>query len=398
MSNAAGTTKTIESGTVITAEGSLQGYYDPTGYYNGLTTNHRRISASASGSNPSNVVTISAFNNLEKNTKDTGQIVVSGDIANYVSPANATASISIVNRNGLNTDVFPVQEAGEVIFGPTNPTDAVSAGNENNFIQLVNEAGTVTTKWYAIASGGSISNGDALSGASGGGFDYPSGSRAYLIGGNLSTTASNFASAVNAYDVGFSGSAASPRSTSDLLSGNPTQSVTLTVAFTGSTPNRVGITSAALTTGAQVSSGQIKVNDFGVTTAGANELILGETTGSNDNTINYFTITDSASNVKNYFPSHDSTNQPTGSTGTRTFDDGSTKSVVYFNFSSSGNNAAAGLALVQAINGSSGHPSTITAQNNGSGNVGLTHDVVGTAGNGAALAKANIANSVATIF
>ena len=396
LSNAAGSSVSIESGTIISADSALQGYYDPTGYYNGLTTSHRRISTTASGSNPSNVVTISAFNNLEKNTKATGQIVVSGDIANYVSPVNATASIGIVNRNGLNTDVFPVQEAGEVIFGPTNPTDAVSAGLENNHIQLVNEAGTVTTKWYAIASGGSISNGDALSGASGGGFTYPSGSRAYLIGGNLSATASNFASAVNAYNVGFSGSVASPRSTSDALSGNPTQSVTLTVAFTGSAPNRVGITSAALTTGAQVSDGQIKVNDFGVTTAGANELILGETTGSNDNTINYFTITDSASNVKNYFPAHESS-QSTGSTGTRTLDDGSTISVVYFNFASNGSNNDAAVALVTAINGSSGHPSTITAQNNGSGNVGLSHDIVGTAGNGAALAKANIANSVATI-
>jgi len=402
LSNAAGTTKTIESGTVITADSSLQGYYDPTGYYNGLTTKHRRISASASGSNPSNVVTISAFSNLEKNTKATGQIVVSGDIANYVSPVNATASLEIVNRNGLNTDVFPVQEQGEVIFGPTVPTDAVSAGNVNNFIQLVDEAGGTTTKWYAIASGGSVSNGDALSGNNGA-FTYPSGSRAYLIG-DLQTTASNFASAVNAYDVGFAGNASDPRSTTDPTAGTPTRSVTLTAAFTGSAPNRVGITSAALTTGAQVSSGQLKVNDFSSVgavgaglSAGVNELILGETTGSNDNTINYFTITDSAGNTKNYFPSHDATNQNTGTTGTRTFDDSSTKSVVYFYFASNADNATAATALVSAINGSSGHPSTITAQKNSGGNVGLSHDVVGTAGNGATLAKANIANSVATI-
>ena len=396
LSNAAGTTKTIESGTVITAESSLQGYYDPTGYYNGLTTKHRRISTSASGSNPSNVVTISAFSNLEKNTKATGQIVVSGDIANYVSPVNATASLAIVNRNGLNTDVFPVQEEGEVIFGPTNPTDA-DVSNVNNYIQLVDEAGGVTTKWYAMTSG---TNGDALSGTSTAGFTWPTGARLYRIGGDLNTTASNFASAVDGYNVGFAGSVSSPRNTADQY-GATTKSVTLTAAFTGSAPNRVGITSAALTAGSGISSAQLKTNDFSSggaigsgLNAGVNELILGETTGSNDNTINYFTITDSSSNVKNYFPSHDSTNQATNSTGTRTLDDGSTISVVYFNFASGGNNNAAALALVSAINNTN---QTITAQNNGSGNVGLSHDVVGTAGNSAALAKANIANSVATI-
>jgi len=398
LSNAAGTTKTIESGTVITADSSLQGYYDPTGYYNGLTTKHRRISASASGSNPSNVVTISAFNNLEKNTKATGQIVVSGDIANYVTPVNATASIAIVDRNGLNTDVFPVQEQGEVVFGPTNPTDA-GQSTVNNYIQLVDEAGGATTKWYAMTSG---TNGDALSGTSSAGFTWPTGARLYRIGINVNETASNFASAVNGYDVGFAGSASNPRNTTDQF-GNTTKSVTLTAAFTGSAPNRVGITSAALTSGSGIQSGQLKTNDFSSLAAigsgldaGVNELILGETTGSNDNTINYFTITDSAGNVKNYFPAHDSS-QSTGSTGTRTFDDGSTKSVVYFNFASNGNNNAAATALVTAINGSSGHPNTITAQNNGSGNIGLSHDIIGTAGNSAALAKANIANGVATI-
>ena len=401
LSNAAGSSVSIESGTIISADSALQGYYDASGYYKGLTTSHSRVSASASGSNPSNVVTIGTFGNLEKNTKATGQIVISGDIANYISPVNATATIGIVDRNALNTDVFPVLEQGEVVFGPTNPTDAVSAGLINNHIQLVHELGGETTKWYAIASGGSVSNGDALSGNNGA-FTYPSGSRAYLIGGDLDTTASNFATAVNAYDAGFAGTASSPRNTTD-LSGATTKSVTLTVVQTASAPNRIGITSAALTTGAQVSSGQLKTNDFSSgaavgagLNAGVNELILGESTGSNDNTINYFTITDSAGNVKNYFPAHDSS-QSTGSTGTRTLDDSSTVSVVYFNFASNASNTTAAIALISAINGSSGHPSTITAQNNGSGNIGLSHDVTGTAGNGAALAKANIANGVGTI-
>ena len=76
---------------------------------------------------------------------------------------------------------------------------------------------------------------------------------------------------------------------------------------------------------------------------------------------------------------------------------GSAKSVVYFYFASDADNATAATALVSAINSPAGHPSTITAQKNSGGNVGLSHDVVGTAGNGATLAKANIANSVATI-
>lgn len=62
---------------------------------------------------------------------------------------------------------------------------------------------------------------------------------------------------------------------------------------------------------------------------GANELILGESTGSADSNINYISITDSAGTTKNYFPSETNT---TGSTGTRTLDDSSTVSVVYFNW------------------------------------------------------------------
>jgi len=349
----------------------------------------------AGADNPSNTVTITSFNSLERDTASTAQITISGDITNYVSPANATASIAIANSNGLNTDVFPVGESAQIKFG-LQPADSDNT-DANNFIQLVSEDGAQTTKWFARTSG---TNGAALSGNNGQ-FTYPSGARQYNIGASVVLTARNFKGAVETYSQGFAGSLSQPQQVvSDVLGADDTQNITLTAAPTGSAPNRVGATSATLTLGSSFAShntnnpNTIAVVDF---TGGINELILGETTGSNDNTINYFTITDSASNVKNYFPSHDSTNQPTGSTGTRTFDDGSTKSVVYFNFASNGNNGAAGLALVQAINGSSGHPNTISAQNNGSGSVGLTHDLAGTAGNGAALAKSNIADSVATI-
>ena len=394
-----GTTETIETDAIITASSDLHGFYNANGYYNDITTSYRRVTASATGSNPSNVVTITSFANLERNTKATGQIVVSGDIANYTKPVKATGSITIVQRNNLNTDTFVVAEQGQVLFGPTNPTDA-NTSNVNNYIQIVDEGGSTTTKWYAMTTG---ANGDTLTGTSGAGFTWPSGARLYLIGDDFTATASNFAAAVNAYGVGFGGTASDPRSTVN-TSNQSVAGVTLTVATTGSAPNRVGITSASITAGSGISAGQLKADDFGSSNAlaanlnaGVNELILGESTGSNDNTINYFTITDSAGNTKNYFPSHDLTNQDTGDTGTRTFDDGSTKSVVYFRFGATAGNNAAATALANAINDTTvGHGNTITAVASGT-TVNLTHDLIGAAGNNATIAKANIANSAATI-
>ncbi len=395
LSNAAGTTKTIESGTVITAESSLQGYYDPTGYYNGLTTKHRRISASASGSNPSNVVTISAFSNLEKNTKATGQIVVSGDIANYASPVNASGSITIANRNGFNTDVLPVAETAVIKFG--NQPTASDNTDANNFIQIVNESGGETTKWFARSTG---TNGDALSGNNGT-FTWPTGARQYNIGGSLADTATNFKLAVRSYSTGFGGTVSGPTTGAASVAGlNDTQDITLTAEIQGSAPNRVGATSATLTYGSSFTS--TNTDGSGNTIAGTNfvggidEDIVGESTGNTaDSAINYITIANGAGLTKNYFPAHDSS-QTTGSTGTRTLDDSSTVSVVYFNFASNGSNADAAEALKDAINHSNGHSSSIQATRSNAV-VNLAHGSSGTGGNSATLAKANVADSVATI-
>ena len=396
LSNAAGSSVSIESGTIISADSALQGYYDPTGYYNGLTTSHRRISASASGSNPSNIVTISAFNNLEKNTKATGQIVVSGDIANYASPVNATGSITIANRNGFNTDVLPVAETAVIKFG--NQPTASDNTDANNFIQIVDESGAETTKWFARSTG---TNGAALSGTSSGGFSWPTGARQYNIGGSILLTARNFKAAVESYGAGFGGTLSQPQeNASSILGGNNTQDITLTAEIQGSAPNRVGATSATLTYGSSFAS--TNTDGSGNTISGTNfvggidEDIVGESTGNTaDSAINYITIANGAGLTKNYFPAHDSS-QTTGSTGTRTLDDSSTVSVVYFNFASNGSNADAAEALKDAINHSNGHSSSIQATRSNAV-VNLAHGSSGTGGNSATLAKANVADSVATI-
>jgi len=396
-----GTTEKIESHKIITASKNLYGYYDNTGYYNGITTSHRRVTTSATGSNPSGTITIQDYDDLERNTKSTGQIVISGDIANYTKPVKATGSITIVQRNNLNTDVVgATAEEGTVQFY-NQPVNA-DGTDANNHILVTHESGNPTRKWFALSG---ITNGADLSGTASAGFTWPSGAKGYLIGTTVEETAQNFADAVNADNTGFAGSASNPRDGTAITFGfNTPEEVTLTVAITGSAPNRKGNDGAVLSAGSTLIASNNYTETDGSTqagvkiipfTGGVNELILGETTGSNDNTINYFTLTDSAGNTKNYFPAHDST-QTTGSTGTRTLDDNSTVSVVYFNFASNANNNGAATALANAINHNNGHGSTITAVASGA-TVNLTHDLTGAAGNNATIAKANIANSAATI-
>jgi len=391
LSNAVGSTATIQSDTVISAESSLHGYYDPSGYYNGMTTKYQRVSTTATGSNPTSTVAITSFNSIERNTKSTGQIVVSGDIANYISPVNATGSVTIENENNFKVDVNPVQETAIIKFG--NQPTASDTTNVNNYIQLISESGGITTKWFARSTG---TNGAALNGSNGT-FTWPTGARQYNIGGNIELTATNFAQAVNGYEEGFTGSAASPQDgNAPFVGGNTTEDVTLTVALTGTTPNRKGDDSASLTYGSTFTA--INTDGSGNTIAGpnfsggANELVQGESVGSTaDTNINYISITDSAGTTKNYMPSDTNTS---GSTGTRTLDNGSTVSVVYFKWSGGNNNCATSLAV--AINHANGHPSTITATT-ASAVVNLSHDITGTAGNSATIAKTNTADSVATI-
>lgn len=393
LTNASGTTNTITSDTVIKAEDTLIGYYDPTGYYHNLTTKMRRLSTSATGSNPTGNITISNYAQLHANSRATGQIVVSGDIANYTKPANATGSITIANHAGFNVDLTPVAEAGNVKFA--NQPAVSDTTNVNNYIELIGEGGSATSKWFARNTG---TNGAALSGNNGT-FTWPANAYQYNIGGDIATTAGNFGSAVDNW-IGWQGSVSSVRTENNpVVGGNTNQVVDLTSAITGSTPNRLGDSGAALSVGSTFSAinDAGSGNNIGITqfAGGVNELILGETSGSADSTINYITITDSASNTKNYMPSE--TNS-TGSTGTRTLDNGSTVSVVYFNWDTANpkNNNACAIQLQDAINHNNGHGNTITATRTGA-TVNLSHDLIGSAGNNATLAKTNTANSVATI-
>ena len=287
-----------------------------------------------------------------------------------------------------------MQEVGKVRFGiqPVNATDS----DLNNYIQLTGEDGTVT-KWFARSTG---TNGAQLTGG-----NWPgTGAYQYNIAGTYGLTAREFSTAVNGYNAGFAGSAAQPvTGTETYVGGNVTQDVILTAALTGSTPDRVGLTSAAFAVGSSFYSnnGDPAASNTNfiepVTFAGGvNEDIQGETGTDDDGDINYITIVDSASNTKHYFPSHDATNQATGSTGTRTKEDDSTVSVTYFQWASNGSNTDCASALSAAINHANGHPSTITASPS-SATVNLSHDITGAAGNAATLVRNEVGDSAATI-
>ena len=378
-----GVTKTIQTDTVIKATNRLIGYYDSSAYYDGHATSYRRLSTSASGSNPQGTVTVSDYSNLPVNVRATGEVAFSGVPAHYSSPVKATSTITIAGQANFKTDVFPAgSTSGYIKFGvvPDSATDS----DTTEFIQITKEDGGEVTKWFAVDG---ATNNSALTGG-----NWPAGARAYTRSTDAEQIATNLAAAINAYDAGWAGSVSAGADPTDATQNPPSSSVLFTGGIVGSSPNRKGA-DGDITLGSGLPAGITRVQISG----GANELIQGETTGhTSDANINYITITDSAGNARNYFPSHDSTNQPTGSTGTRTLDDSSTVSVRYFQWSSSGNNNNAASALNSAINASSGHGSTITATVS-SNVITLTHDLTGTAGNSATLAKNNVADSVATI-
>lgn len=380
LTESGGSTKTVETDTVIKASDKLTGYYDASGYYDLNSTSYQRISTAASGSNPTGTVTIDDYDDVEVNTQATGQIAITAnDIANYASSIKATGSITIANQNNLKVDVTASgSTAGFIKFGAI-PDSAIDS-DTTEFIQVTNENGAVITKWFAIDG---ATNAAPLSGGS-----WPAGARAYTRSTSATQIATNLAAAINTYNNGWSGSVTAGADPTDGQASPPSDSVIFTGGVAGSAPNRKGA-DGDITLGSGLPGGVTRVQISG----GANELILGETTGSADTNINYISITDSASTTKNYFPSE--TNS-TGSTGTRTLDNSSTVSVVYFNWSGVNQNSNCATALVAAINHANGHPSTITATANGA-DVNLSHDVSGTAGNSATLAKTNTADSVATI-
>tara|TARA_B100000902_G_scaffold156215_1_gene152562 strand:+ start:2566 stop:5532 length:2967 start_codon:yes stop_codon:yes gene_type:complete len=376
-----GTTKTIQSDTVIKAVDSLHGYYDASGYYNGLTTKYQRIATNATASNPSGTATIDDYDDLERNTQATGQIVVSGTPTHFSTAVNATGSVTIANENNFKVDVAPsvnVANSGQVKFGaiPDSATDS----DLTEYIQVTNEDGTVVTRWFAVDG---ATNGDELTGGS-----WPSNSYSYARSTTDTVIANNFAISINRYNAGWSGSASSGSDPTDTQASPPSICTLFTGGIAGSTPNRK-CAEADITLGSGLPAGITRIQPAG----GTNEIIRGESTGSADSDINYISITDSAGTTKNYMPSETKT---TGTTGTRTLDDSSTVSVVYFNWGGNSQESNCAEALKEAINHANGHPSTITATRSGAV-VNLSHDIIGTAGNSATIAKTNTANSAATI-
>lgn len=373
------TTKTITTDTVIKPVNTLRSFYDSSGYYSNHNTSYQRISASATGSNPQGTVTISGYSSLPVDVKATGQIVVSGTPTHYVSPVNATGSVTIANESNFKVDVTASgSTGGHVKFGAI-PDSAVHT-DTTEYIQITNEEGSVVTKWFAVDG---ATNGAALTGGS-----WPAGARAYTRSTDAPTIATNLAAAINSYDDGWKGSASAGPDPLDTSFSPPSNTVVFTGGIGGSAPNRKGA-DGDITLGSGLPGAVTRVQISG----GANELILGESTGSADSNINYISITDSAGTTKNYFPSETNT---TGSTGTRTLDDSSTVSVVYFNWGGNSQESNCAEALKTAINHANGHPSTITATRSNAV-VNLSHDIIGTAGNSATIVKTNTADNAATI-
>ena len=96
LTESGGSTKTITSDTVITAVDTLHGSYDASGYYADRTTSYQRVSAAATGSNPTGTVTIQDYDDLESNVAATGQIVIDGD-NNLAQMSNSTIDTVIGN-------------------------------------------------------------------------------------------------------------------------------------------------------------------------------------------------------------------------------------------------------------------------------------------------------------
>ena len=380
-----GVTKTIQTDAVIKPVNTLRSYYDSSGYYSHHNTSYQRISTTATGSNPQGSVTINGYSNLPVNTRATGQVAFSGVPSHYSSAIKATATITIAGQGNFKTDTFhSISTIGMVKFNSV--PDSATSSDTTEYIQVTNEDGGEITKWFCVSG---ITNGQAM------GVGWPAGARGYLrpsSAGDMEGCATNFAAAVNSYDNGWAGSVSAGVDPTDTTASPPSTSALFTGGIIGSAPNRK-CASGSLVKGSGLTSEVSIVQIAG----GVDELIQGESTGATaDTNINYITIADSAGNTRNYFPSHDNTNQPTGSTGTRTLDDSSTVSVRYFRWASGGNNNDAAAALQSAINANSGHGSTITATRSGN-TITLTHDLTGTAGNSATLAKTNTADNAATI-
>tara|TARA_R100000353_G_scaffold131218_1_gene93100 strand:- start:2155 stop:4893 length:2739 start_codon:yes stop_codon:yes gene_type:complete len=366
---------------VITSNNTLHGYYDSTGYYDGISTSLRQIGSSAQNALPFNTISIdSAFSANELDTSDaqaTGSVTISGTPQSYYPAQNATASITAPNNN-FSVDTYPVKEVGQVKFY-SNPSHATPNSNSTDCILVTTEAG-ITYRWFAqsASQGFTGSSGDPLTGT------WPANSFAYLIGTTNEDTAGEFYKGIGGNSSFWAGVISNPGADA-----NPTLNpgnivLTFTAAFTGSAPNRVGDTNASLA--------------IGTTLASNSSIAVAQMAGGVDEvqvTNNFITITTGGSAKKYHpYPSgyFDASEVTVGTSVTRGSD-------TVFPFLKGSTLANTYTGLAQAINHSNGN-TQITATT-GSGSplpLNLTVDAAGTTGNSYNITETNMTHVTVTNF
>ena len=387
-----GTTKTIQSDTVIKAVDSLQGYYDATGYYNDMTTGYQLVSASATGSNPQGTITVSDYDDLEVNTKATGQVVIGADdIANYVSPVAATGSYTIANANSIPCNTPPVYATAIVAINALIPS-SYNSGTPlaSDYLEIKDSAGA-SVKFYQFVNGSqpdSRSSGTSLSTyQDSAGTDY--GTLSYLY---LDTDTPGIAASENSAAVSLTTAINAARSAGHLDISTATSSgKTVSLLSAATTPtnhnndqNGIG-TGTWVTTGGPSSGAVYSVAGWGASygsptqTSGVNEV----------EDIEFITIESTDGTTKKYKASTDSAH----STGQVITDSASNQCVL---FKIGGNATQTATNLRTAINHTNGHNGKITVSTSGATRT-LTQATVGTGGNNTITRTGGITNTHVTI-
>lgn len=351
-------TTILNSPIVIKPVGTLHGYYDENGFYNGMRTSLTRISANASHSPPSRVITID--NNNFTNETNTASTSATGDVTflagtsnapeSYYPAQQASTSITFTNNN-FAVDITPVAGTGTIEFH--NTLGVVTTNTSNRYIQVVSEDGNTTTRWFPVSAQTHSNNVD-LSTLD----EFSSGDRGFTVtdnSGNLlprQGQAKQFKDAVNAWNNGWAGSAA----VGPVLTGTD-DIVTFTAAIRGTSPNRLG-TGGDLSTGSGIVSTDVEVTSN--MSGGVDEVVHNE-----------FITINTGSGDKKYRIFNSGT---AGSIQT-------SSSVSYITFRKGTNISGTMSSLEDAINDPTNGNTEVTATTLSNNGVTLTVDAAGAAGN-----------------
>jgi len=388
-----GVTKKIESGKIIGATSDLQGYYDPSGYYHGLTTSYQRVSASATGSNPQGTVTIADYDDLEVDTQATGQVVIgASDIANYVSPIAATGSYTIANANSIPCNTPPTYATAIVAVNGLM-TAGYNSGNgplAADYLEIKHSNGT-SIKFYQFNNGsqpdGRSSGTSLASYSDSAGTEY--GTESYLY---LDTDNNSFAASTTTAATSLTTAINAARTAGDLDINTATSSgktVSLVSAATNPSyhnndQNGIG-TGTWVTTGGP-SSGAI----YSVAGWGASYGSPTQTNGVDEvEDIEFITIESTDGTTKKYKASIDSAH----STGDVITDSANNQCVL---FKIGANATQTATSLRTAINHTNGHNGKITVSTSGTART-LTQATVGVGGNNTITRTGGITDTHVTI-